>query len=143
MLDPDFLLGFHCNFMSNGYRFGVIGPVDLSGNDVIAISAARRRVGVPRTTDSERSIPTSYQCSIVTFRLFRTVFKLLMIPFQREICIMGLKFRGFWVATPPTSSVDRLDPLKALFYIRAHVLSPQRWKAVQWFGLSVNLRKLL
>jgi hypothetical protein len=40
-----------------------------------------------------------------------------MMPFQREICIIGLKFRGFWVATPPTLSVRRLDPLKALPYI--------------------------
>jgi hypothetical protein len=140
-IPTDFLLVFHCNFLSTYYRWGAIGPFHSGGNDIIASSVARRRLGVSTATDSWRSTPA--MGSNVTFRLYRPVSTLLMIPFQREICIIGPKFRGFWDATPPFWFLQQLHPLNALPHIKTRVLSHQPWKSVQWFGLCANVRKLL
>jgi hypothetical protein len=50
---------------------------------------------------------------------------LLTILFQRGICIMGPKIRGFWAATPPDVFNFLLDPQKALPYVGTRVLSHQ------------------
>ena len=50
-----------------------------TGNDVIVVTAARRRVTGFKMADSERSTPFSYRCSIVTFLLSCTVSVLLEV----------------------------------------------------------------
>jgi hypothetical protein len=116
--DIGLLIVSQCNFSCIWYRWRVISRFYYGGNDIIAITAARGRLGVVKMADSESSTPLYWWSPNVFFRVSSTVFLLLAILFQ-----MGKVQLGCQAVTPPILFSFRPDPQKAILHFRTFLSS--------------------